>query len=634
MSTIKLAYLNFKQSMKHYISLIVSLAFTILIYLNFQNLLYSDAMGVLNDINQHNLRVIVQSISFVLGCFMFFFIWYSTNVFLSRRKKEIGIYIFMGLSNQRIGKLYMLETIMIGVTALIFGVGFGIITTQLFQMILMRISEISVKIHFQISAAPILISIILYAVIYMIFVFKGYIEIVRSSVLDMVSASRQNEYVRQNGNILLVKAILGVCILGIGYYLAIKEGGIEVFGNVLSAVVLVVIGVYMLFGGMIPLIFQKAAARKKFLYQRQRNLWINNMIFRIKKNYRTYAMVCVLMLCSVTALATSFAMKQRYDAIHLFRSTYTFQMISVKDHMEDQISDMIKKDNEIEYETKVQMLNLDPSYFGEKDQDASYGILSYSQVKQAAKAAGLDFDIKKIDDQEIVQVSKLYLLSIITEQTQKKVAIDGKKYLQVEKISEPYLGSLQEQDYYYMVSDKEYKRLAPLGQEVYLYNYKIKDIQHMKASQDELLKFAAAHQNEMGLIVSDPNSSDIEWIKVMYSLCIFIFMVFILASGSILFMKLYNDAFEEKERYNVLGKIGISEKVLKKSVRQELRFAYAAPFLIMMVSSYFSVHALAKMMQADLLGIQILSVAIILVFFYLCYRISFAIYLRNTGIVS
>ena len=156
----------------------------------------------------------------------------------------------------------------------------------------------------------------------------------------------------------------------------------------------------------------------------------------------------------------------------------------------------------------------------------------------------------------------------------------------------------------------------------------------MKASQDELLKFAAAHQNEVGLIVSDPNSSDIEWIKVMYSLCIFIFMVFILASGSILFMKLYNDAFEEKERYNVLGKIGISEKVLKKSVRQELRFAYAAPFLIMMVSSYFSVHALAKMMQADLLGIQILSVAIILVFFYLCYRISFAIYLRNTGIVS
>lgn len=345
-------------------------------------------------------------------------------------------------------------------------------------------------------------------------------------------------------------------------------------------------------------------------------------------------MVCVLMLCSVTALATSFAMKQRYDAIHHFRGTYTFQMISVKDHMEDQISDMIKKDNEIEYETKIRMLNLDPSYFGEKDQDASYGILSYSQVKQAAKAAGLNFDIKKIEDQEIVQVSKLYLLSIITEQTQKKVAIDGKKYLQVEKISEPYLGSLQEQDYYYMVSDKEYKRLAPLGQEVYLYNYKIKDIQHMKASQDELLKFAAAHQNEMGLIVSDPNSSDIEWIKVMYSLCIFIFMVFILASGSILFMKLYNDAFEEKERYNVLGKIGISEKVLKKSVRQELRFAYAAPFLIMMVSSYFSVHALAKMMQADLLGIQILSVAIILVFFYLCYRISFAIYLRNTGIVS
>ena len=105
MSMIKLAYLNFKQSIRNYLSLILSLAFTILIFLNFQNLLYSDAMDVLGKMNKENVDIMIRAVTFVLGCFMFFFIWYSTNVFLSRRRKEIGIYIFMGLTNQKIGKL-------------------------------------------------------------------------------------------------------------------------------------------------------------------------------------------------------------------------------------------------------------------------------------------------------------------------------------------------------------------------------------------------------------------------------------------------------------------------------------------------------------------------------------------------
>ena len=232
---------------------------------------------------------------------MIFFIWYSTNVFLTKRKKEIGIYVFMGLSNQKIGKLYAIETILIGFTSLLLGIVFGIITSQLFTMILMAISEISVEITFHFSLMPMLITSIIFFIIYFVFVVKGYINIVRSSVLEMVSANRQNEYVKQNNTVLILKAIIGVIVLAVGFYLATKEAGMEVMGNILLATILVIIGIYLLFGGLIPLIFQTLAKNKNFLYQKERNLWINNIIFRMKKNYRTYAIVCVLMLCSVTA---------------------------------------------------------------------------------------------------------------------------------------------------------------------------------------------------------------------------------------------------------------------------------------------------------------------------------------------
>ena len=130
----------------------------------------------------------------------------------------------------------------------------------------------------------------------------------------------------------------------------------------------------------------------------------------------------------------------------------------------------------------------------------------------------------------------------------------------------------------------------------------------------------------------DPNSSEMEWIKVLYTVCIFVFMVFILASGSILFMKLYNDAFEEKERYQILKKLGILEKTLKKSLSRELLTAYALPFFVMMISAYFSVHALEKMMYTNLFAIYLISVAVIFGFFLICYLLSVSVYAKNAGV--
>ena len=59
----------------------------------------------------------------------------------------------------------------------------------------------------------------------------------------------------------------------------------------------------------------------------------------------------------------------------------------------------------------------------------------------------------------------------------------------------------------------------------------------------------------------------------MFSVSFFVFMVFVFASGCILFMKIYNDAFEERERYRVLSKLGISQKTLNKAIANELRFS-------------------------------------------------------------
>lgn len=312
MRMFRLAFMNFRNSFKNYLSLVFSLAFTILILFHFQNIIYSEPFAVLGSRNKQYIDMLVQTVSVVLGCFMFFFLWYATNVFLTRRKREIGIYIFMGMSNRKIGSLYVIEISFVGVTALVAGVGSGALLGGLFQLIMGAVSDLAVDVRFGVSWEAVKVTGVSFLLMYFFFALKGYWNITHSSVLNMISAARQNEYVRMPKSVLLVKAVLGVVVLATGYYLANDGSTQDILANALMAVVLVIIGVYLLFGGLIPVIFQTLSANKGFLYSGQRCLWVNQMIFRMRKNYRTYAMVCIVGICSITALATGFAMKERY----------------------------------------------------------------------------------------------------------------------------------------------------------------------------------------------------------------------------------------------------------------------------------------------------------------------------------
>lgn len=630
----KLAFFNFRNNFKNYLSLVVSLSFTVLVLYNFQNLIYSDTFDVLGTRNKEYVKMIVEVITFVLVCFLFFFIWYATNVFLTRKKKEIGIYVFMGLSNEKIGNMYLVESTLTGVSALILGLIFGTLSAGLFQMILLALSDLAVEIRFRTPLKPMVLTGVIYLTVYLIFVIKGGIWITRSSVLTMMSASRQNEYVRQNPLILAVKSVLGVGILGMGYGLALKRGGVEVMANALAAVVLVTVGVYLLFGGLIPAVFQTLAKNKRFLYKNQRALWINSIIFRMKKNYRTYAMVCILMLCSVTALATSFAMKGRYHTIIQFENTYTFQVLGSRKDLGEEAKRVIGEGNEITLSSQIPILSLDSALVDSRLYSTYYGIVPFSRLRQLAESTGMKLDFEEPKDDQVMKITHPVLMSLLTDRENIKVEIGEKSYEQIGETTSPYLGYLQEAITFYVVGDREYDRLKPMGKELFTYNYRIREAGSFQVTRDRLDQWIDTLGGDTARVAIDPQSNELDWVKVMYSICIFMFLVFIMASGSIMFMKLYNDGFEEKERYSILMKMGVDKKTLKKSIQTEMMVAYGLPFLVMTVSSFFSVGALAVMMYTNLTMVNAVSVMVVLVILLFWYRLSVQAYGANTGLTK
>lgn len=436
MNLFRLAMWNFKRSVREFGVLVLSLSFSVFIFFNFQNMVYSQAMDVLMEFRKDLIDSVLQAASIVFAVFLFFFIWYAANVFLNQRKKEIGIYIFMGLDNKRISRMYALESVMVGLFSLIFGLISGVLFSKLFQMILLKLSEISVDVEFSFSFQPVLNTGGMFLIIYGFMILKGCNTLRNSSVLNLLSGARQKEIRQENKLVTALRILAGTAALILGYLAALDTGGLQGLVRMVQAVVLVIVGVYLLYSGLIPAILRLLTRNKKFLYRKERTLWINNLAFRIKKNYRTYAMVTVLMICSVTLMALAIALKQRYDRLANFDQVYT----------ED---------------------------------------------------------------------------------------------------------SLNEDSY----------------------------------------------------------------IRVTYSLCLFMFVTLMLAAGSIIFLKIDNEAHEDRERYEILEKIGISRKILGRAVGKEICFAYYCPFLLMTVTSYFSVRALGQIMKEELLQVNIWSALFVLVLF-------------------
>lgn len=625
MSLVRLAFSNVKRSVRQFSALILTLTFSIFIFYNFQNVVYSDSMDVLIQFNKEYINTVVHAATVVFTIFLFFFIWYATNVFLNQRKKEIGIFIFMGLDNARIGKMYAIEAALTGFFALVAGLLSGTLFSKLFQMLLLKLSEISVDVKFSFSLTVTFITVIMFVVVFGFMIWKGYRTILKSSVLEILSGANQKEIKQESLLLTVVKVVLGAVTLGAGYYCALQTGAETTMRFALSAVVLVIAGTYFLYSGLIPFFIGRLAKNKQYLYQKQRNLWINNLAFRVKKNYRTYAMVTILMICSVTVLAVSIALKQRYERIEHFRNTYTYQILSNHEWDLEEIRTGISKTNEVRYYSEISflMLNADsidaPQYEG-----ASYVVVPYSQIKQGAKAAGMKFDYHQLKENETIELTHEILFSFYDLGKNREIRISGKNYEILESDSTPYMGDLQRALSVYVISDEEYERLRPFGEILYSYHYKIADPQNIEESKSYLMTLVEQGEGSMqtGVNFVYPENHNEAWIRVMYSLCIFMFATLILASGSIIFMKLNNEAYEDRERYAILRKLGISEETLYKSMKHEIRFTYYCPFVLMSVTSFFSVKALGNVMKEDLVRVNAYSAIGIFIIFTLISFVS------------
>jgi Predicted permease. len=329
-------------------------------------------------------------------------------------------------------------------------------------------------------------------------------------------------------------------------------------------------------------------------------------------------------ICSTTALATGFAMKERYYNMIVFDNKYTFQLLTNQPNLEERAAELIQKETDIVCQTSLPVLS----------PDASHLVVSYTDIIRVTNESGVLFPLTEPLENETYYLSYQVLMSFILSKEVQTVTIGNDTFFQAGIVREPCLGYMQrEMGCFYVVSDSTYSRMKEYSTMLYIHNYKIADnaaFERARTAVDVLI--SNTDENFTARVAVDPFDNGLEWIKVLHALCIFMFLVFIVAGGCIMFMKLYNDSFEERERYLVLKKLGFSTQTLTKSIAHELISAYVLPFVVMAVSTYFSVHALGMVMYAELLSVYIVSILAVMIVFALCCIFSVSVYRRNVGL--
>ena len=254
----------------------------------------------------------------VIGIFAVIFLFYTNSFIIKRRKKELGIYNILGMEKRHIAKILSKEAFFTAIIAIGGGLVTGVLFHKLACMLLYRMIGFNGGITFSFSKKGVMITAILFAIVYLLTYIYDLFQVQLANPIELLQSGNKGE---REPKTKAIMAVLGVLCLGTGYFIAITtKNPIKALTLFFVAVILVIIGTYLLFtAGSIALL--KILRRNKgYYYQTKHFTSVSGMIYRMKQNAVGLANICILSTMVLVAVSTTVSlyvgiediMKERY----------------------------------------------------------------------------------------------------------------------------------------------------------------------------------------------------------------------------------------------------------------------------------------------------------------------------------
>ena len=629
MNTFFMAIKNLKKNFSFYSLYLISVAFVITVFFAFTSFSVNTVM--LEKISTDGrVETMCTVISIFLMIFVLFYMTYSNRFFLRRRTKELGIYALMGYRKATILSLLTFENIVICFGASLIGSICGAFVHKGIVFLISKLLNLGINNSeiqlFNLNA--IMKSVGFVFVVILILIISNSRFLYKASLMNLVRYEKSAE---KKMKFHKFTAILGFALMLSGYILALNilAGSPSLWVTIgfyemgLLTLFFVVIGTVLFIASFLPLIVQMSKSNKAKFYSSMKIITTPNFIYRIRSNAKTLIML-TLLSAGVLTISSVMAISLYYPIASVARiapSEIEFRL--EKDiHLED-IKNIISEHgvngNDVSllttdiYKVKATADNLPIEYSlgasndGENKEglrEAGFECISFSQYESLLEAQGKTDILQELitlNDSEVILMK--YQPNDNTKEigNQYTLNFNGlEKSVTVKETSLNNAISFANSVGTLIVSDNLYLDIASMEQPIStIVSLNGQSIKNNEDLYEDLSNYLNASPY---LIGNSHRINEIIFLSSSTFLLIgFLVVLFFIAVGSILYFNNISSVMESKSDYEILGKLGYSEKDLRKIIRKQIFTFFSIPFLLGLIDCIFATVVYKTGLMQDLL---------------------------------
>lgn len=576
--------------------------------------------NMMNMIGGDVMQQILSLGIYVITVFAVIFLFYTNSFLIKRRKREFGLFNILGMEKKHLSIVIALESMIVFLVSMVLGIGIGILLDKAFYLLIAKMLNASIALGFYISYQSIVNSIILFLIIFVLMYLFSLIQINLSNPIELLHGDQHGEKEPKTKWLL---ALIGLICLGTGYYMSVSiQDPVTAFAFFMVAVILVVIGTYMLFTAGSIVILKLLRKNKRYYYKTNHFISVSNMIYRMKQNAVGLGNICILSTMVLVMLSTTISLwvgmndiiETRFprDITVSINSVDSNQALYTIDDMNNAIEQAgIQTEDELVYRTlSVSAFNQGNTYtFGNENmslQDISNVVVLYfitlddynrtegTNVSLAPDEvlvfpSGKQFDHKTIDIASNTFKVKGILDSIKADSNY-SANLQNSMFVVVDSM-----------DTLFMIDDLQkqaYGDNASYIHTSYDFNLSKSEGMSVKEAIDALI---ANYPGDTTYMMVDTQEGNYEDLLSLYAsflfIGIFLSFLFIMATVLIMYYKQITEGYEDKKRFEIMQKVGLDKREVKKTINSQVLTVFFLPLVVAAIHIVFAFPMIEKMLR-------------------------------------
>lgn len=614
----RLAFDNLKKNAKMYIPFVLSCILTIMMYYMVSSLSMNPNM--MNMIGGDVMQQILSLGIYVITVFAVIFLFYTNSFLIKRRKREFGLFNILGMEKKHLSIVIALESMIVFLVSMVLGIGIGILLDKAFYLLIAKMLNASIALGFYISYQSIVNSIILFLIIFVLMYLFSLIQINLSNPIELLHGDQHGEKEPKTKWLL---ALIGLICLGTGYYMSVSiQDPVTAFAFFMVAVILVVIGTYMLFTAGSIVILKLLRKNKRYYYKTNHFISVSNMIYRMKQNAVGLGNICILSTMVLVMLSTTISLwvgmndiiETRFprDITVSINSVDSNQALYTIDDMNNAIEQAgIQTEDELVYRTlSVSAFNQGNTYtFGNENmslQDISNVVVLYFiTLDDYNRTEGTNVSLapdevlvfpsgKQFDHKTIDIASKTFkvkgILDSIKADSNYSANLQNSMFVVVDSM-----------DTLFMIDDLQkqaYGDNASYIHTSYDFNLSKSEEMSVKEATDALI---ANYPGDTTYMMVDTQEGNYEDLLSLYAsflfIGIFLSFLFIMATVLIMYYKQITEGYEDKKRFEIMQKVGLDKREVKKTINSQVLTVFFLPLVVAAIHIVFAFPMIEKMLR-------------------------------------